>query len=69
MDRFDPREIYVLKKALAVAILAIEQMPGALQPTNDAREMKRLLGGLVGSAEEMAQLQRSARIAVNGSPE
>ncbi|MFD1911320.1 hypothetical protein [Halodurantibacterium flavum] len=69
MAEFRDRDLFLVKKALAIAILAIERQPGALQPASDCQDMKTILGELVGNPAELAQLMRSARIAVTGQPE
>lgn len=69
MGELDQREAYLMKKALAIAILAIERQDGPLQPFNDMQDMKALLARLVGHDGNMAALQRSARIAVTGQPD
>jgi hypothetical protein len=62
------REMHLIKKALAIAVLAIEARPGPLQSTADQFEMKLLLDRLVGRDAEIEFYARAARIAVLGSP-
>jgi hypothetical protein len=69
MDDLGPREEYLVRKALAIAILAIERQDGPLQPHNDMQDMKAMLARMVGNDANMAALQRSARIAVTGEPD
>ena len=69
MATFELRELHLVKKALAIAILAIERQPGPFQPSSDRRDMKDVLDRLVPSDLELAYLMRSARIAVTGSPD
>lgn len=69
MAEFRDRDLYLVKKSLAIAILAIERQPGPLQPASDCQDMKTILGDLVGNPAELAQFMRSARIAVTGQPE
>ncbi len=69
MAGLDHQEVYLVKKALAIAILALEQTPEIKRLTDDVPGMKRLLGEVVGSPGEMARLQRYARIALTGSPD
>ena len=69
MATFELRELHLVKKALAIAVLAIERQPGPFQPSSDLAEMKAILGQLVPSDLELAYLMRSARIAVTGRPD
>jgi hypothetical protein len=66
MAELELRDWHLVKKALAIAVLAIERQPGALQSTSDQVDMKRLLDRLVPSDTELAHYLRSARIAVTG---
>ena len=66
MAELRDRDLYLAKKALAIAILAIERQPGPLQPASDAADMKALMDDLVENPRELAHLMRSARIAVTG---
>lgn len=63
------RELYLVKKALAIATLAIERQPGVFQPSSDQADMKALLDQLITSDTELAYFLRSARIAVTGPPD
>jgi hypothetical protein len=63
---FRDRDLYLVKKSLAIAMLAIERQPGPLQPASDCQDMKTNLGDLVGNPAELAQFMRSALIAVTG---
>lgn len=69
MPELKMRELLLVKKALAIAALAIEKQPGPLQAERDMVDMKVLLGKMVDSDTELAMLVRSARIAVTGSPD
>jgi hypothetical protein len=60
------RELHLVKKALAIAVLAIERQPGPFQSLSDQRDMKLLLDRLIASDTELAAYARSARIAVTG---
>lgn len=66
MAEFTGRELHLVKKALAIAVLAIERMPGPYQSFSDMADMKALMDALIGSDEELARYVRSARIAVTG---
>jgi len=63
------RDLHLVKKALAIAILAIERQPGVFQSTSDMDDMKLLLGQLIVSDTELAHYTRAARIAVTGKPD
>lgn len=69
MPELQQRDLHLVKKALAIAILAIERMPGPLQSANDLADMKVLLGNMITSDGELAEYARSARIAVTGRPD
>ena len=66
MAEFFDRELHLVKKALAIAVLAIERQPGPFQSTSDQADMKALLDGLIGSDTELAYYARAAQIAVTG---
>jgi hypothetical protein len=63
------RELHLVKKALAIAVLAIERQPGPFQSLSDQTDMKALLDDLIESDTELAYYLRSARIAVTGEPD
>ena len=63
------RELHLVKKALAIAVLAIERQPGVFQSTSDLEDMKLLLDELIVSDTELAHYARAARIAVTGKPD
>ncbi|WP_246721757.1 hypothetical protein [Methylosinus sp. H3A] len=58
-----------MKKALAIAALAIEEQPGPFQSSSDLRDMKALLDEIIESDTELAYYARAARIAVLGAPD
>ena len=60
------RELHLVKKALAIAVLAIDRKPGPFQSLSDQADMKLLLDRLIQSDTELAAYARSARIAVTG---
>lgn len=62
------RDLHLVKKALAIAALVIERMPGPFQSATDMTDMKDLLDRMISSDTELAHYARSARIAVTGSP-
>ena len=68
MAELDLRELHLIKKALAIAVLAIERMPSEFQSSSDQADMKTLLDRLIGSDSEMAHYVKAAKIAVTGDP-
>jgi hypothetical protein len=60
------RELHLVKKALAIAVLAIDRQPGPFQSSSDQADMKLLLDRLIASDTELAAYTRAARIAVTG---
>jgi hypothetical protein len=67
MAQIEGRQLHLLKKALAIATLAIEgQGDGPFRPTSDQADMKELLGELTGSETELEHYIRSARIVMQG---
>ena len=47
MAEFRGRDLRLVKKALAIAVLAIERQPGDFQPFSDQTDMKALLEVLI----------------------
>lgn len=69
MAEFTGRDLHLVKKALAIAVLAIERQPGPFQSTSDQSDMKALLDGLIENDTELALYARTAWIAVTGEPD
>lgn len=69
MAEFKDRDLHLIKKALAIAVLAIERQAGPLQSGSDQVDMKALLDRLIENDAELAHYARSARIAVTGEPD
>jgi hypothetical protein len=69
MAEFIDRDLHLVKKALAIAILAIERQPGPFLSASDQTNMKLLLDRLIASDVELAGYLRAARIAVTGKPD
>lgn len=69
MAEFTGRDLHLVKKALAIAVLAIERQPGPLQSASDQSDMKVLLDGLIENDTELAHYACAARIAVTGEPD
>jgi hypothetical protein len=65
---FAGRELHLVKKALAIAVLAIERQPGPFQLISDQADMKAMLDHLISSDTELAHYTHAARIAVTGQP-
>jgi hypothetical protein len=68
MAEFFHRELHLVKKALAIATLAIERQPGPFQSISDQADMKALLDKLIESDTELEFYVRAARTAVTGEP-
>ena len=69
MPELSKRDLHLVKKALAIATLAIEQRPGPFQSTSDQTDMKDLLDRMIKSDVEFEHYARAARIAVTGEPD
>ncbi|RXH34562.1 hypothetical protein XH84_06685 [Bradyrhizobium nanningense] len=54
------------RQALAIAVLAIERLPGPLKSASDQSDMKALLDEMIDNNAELAHYARAARIAVIG---
>ncbi|MFI4973439.1 MAG: hypothetical protein ACHP84_02745 [Caulobacterales bacterium] len=63
------RQLHLVKKALAIAILIIERTPGQFQSLSDQADMKAVLDDLIESDTELATYTRAAKIAVTGEPD
>ena len=66
MSELFGRDLHLVKKALAIAVLAIERQPGPFQSASDQTDMKALLDKLITSDVELATYVRAAKIAVTG---
>ncbi len=69
MAEFTGRDLHLVTKALAIAVLAIERDPGPFQSVSDRTDMKALLDELIANDTELAHYARAARIAVTGEPD
>ena len=69
MAQFKDRDLHLVKKALAIAVLAIERQPGPFQSSSDQADLKALLDRLIASDVELEHYARAARIAVTGEPD
>jgi hypothetical protein len=69
MVELTDRKLHLVKKALAIATLAIESKPGPFQSASDQADMKALLDELIVSDTELEHYARAARIAVSGEPD
>ena len=63
------RDLHLVKKALAIATLAIERQPGPFQSTSDHADMKDLFDRMIELDVELEHYARAARIAVIGEPD
>ena len=70
MPELDGRNLHLVKKALAIAVLTIQRSPeGPFRSDSDMQDMKDLLDDMIASDIELEQYARAARIAVTGRPE
>ncbi len=69
MAEFTGGDLHPVKKALAIAVPAIERQPGPFQSASDQSDMKALIDGLIENDTELAHYARAARIAVTGEPD
>lgn len=69
MAQFEGRDLHLVKKALAIAVLAIERQPGPFQSAADQADMKALLDRLIVNDVELEHYARAARIAATGEPD
>lgn len=69
MAEIRDRDLHLVKKALAIAVLAIERQPGPFQSLSDQADMKDLLDRLTPSDTMLAHYARAAQIAVTGEPD
>lgn len=60
------RELFLIKKALAIAVMVIEANDGPFQAASDMTDMKGVLDRLIESDAEMAFILRAARIQITG---
>jgi hypothetical protein len=66
MAEFTDRQLYLVKKALAIAVLAIERQDGLFQSRPDKAGMKAMLDQLIESDRELIYFARAARSVVAG---
>ena len=70
MPELDGRNLHLIKKALAIAVLTIQRSPeGPFRSDSDMQDMKDLLDDMIASDIELEQYARAARIAVTGGPD
>lgn len=69
MPELSGRDLHLVKKALAIATLAIERQPGPFQSSSDQTDIKDLLDRMIESDVELEHYARAARIAVTGEPD
>ena len=68
LAQLSSREKHLIRKALAIAVLAIERQPGPLQSISDQHDMKGLLDHLVEDDTQLEFYARAGWIAVTGEP-
>jgi hypothetical protein len=69
MAELTVRDLHLIKKALAIAVLVIERQPGRFQSKSDQRDMKALLDALIENDTELEIYAHAARITVTGEPD
>jgi len=70
MPELAGRDLHLVKKALAIAVLAIQRSPdGPFRSESDLTDMKSLLDEMIESDVELEHYARAARIAVTGQPD
>lgn len=66
MAEFRARDLPLVKKAIAIAVLAIDRMTGPFQSGSDMTDMKGLLDQLIESDAGLKHYARAKRVAVTG---
>ena len=69
MTELAQRDLHLVKKALAIALLTIKANPGPFQSESDMIDMKDLLDRMIEGDTELAFYARAARTAVTGKPD
>ena len=69
MKLFRDRQLNLVKKALAIATLAIELWPVPSRSNSDHVDMKALLEEITESEVELAYYVIAAQMAITGNPE
>ena len=69
MAEFTDRQLYLVKKVPAIAVLAIERQDGPFQSRPDKADMKAMLDQLIESDRELIYFARAARSVVAGEPD
>lgn len=67
MATLEMRDLHLVKKALAIAVLVMERQSGPFKSSSDQFDMKLLLERLTSEAE-LEYYTRAACIAVTGKP-
>ncbi len=65
---FDLRQMHLIRKALAIAVLSIERHSHPLESASDQADMKGLLDRLISNDGELAFYMQSARLALGDNP-
>ena len=61
MAEFTGRDLHLVKKALAIAVLAIERQPGPFQSSSDQADMKTLLDALIDAPVKRSEAMVSSK--------
>lgn len=70
MPELAGRDLHLVKKALAISVLAIQRSPdGPFRSESDMNDIKSLLDEMIESDVELEHYARAARIAVTGRPD
>lgn len=69
MPELDGRDLHLVRKALAIAVLTIQRSPeGPFRSDSDMTDMKDLLDELIVSDVKLEHHARAAQIAVTSKP-
>jgi hypothetical protein len=66
---FAGRDLHLVKKALAITALAIDEQPGPFRSGSDLSDMKAFLDEIIENDVEFAYYARAANVAVTGAPD
>jgi hypothetical protein len=67
MPELTGRDLHLVKKALAIAILVIERGSGPFQSLSDQADMKVLLDRIVGGDAQLEFYMKAAQIAIDAA--
>jgi len=70
VPELDGRNLHLVKKALAIAVLTIQRSPEEpCRSDSDMKDMKGLLNEMIESDVQLEYYARAAQIAVTGKPD